>query len=228
MLTLAIDTSGLAGSVALARPGGFLAERQLDLGVHHGQSLVPEVHRLLSELAVPAGSIELVSVVVGPGSFTGLRVGVVFAKTFAWATGCRVTAVETFAAIAAGVTEPEATDLVLFADAQRGEVFTQTFQRSSEEWACLGPVAVRKAVDWVQSLPPRVLVGGPGLAKLRNLVPSTAVALSDDALHPRAALVAELGLRQAARDQFADVLALEPLYLRRTSAEVQWEALGRK
>jgi tRNA threonylcarbamoyladenosine biosynthesis protein TsaB len=227
MLTLAIDTSGLAGSVALARRGELLVERQLDLRVHHGQSLVPEVHRLLGDLALPPKAIELVSVVVGPGSFTGLRVGVVFAKTFAWATGCRITAVETFEAIAAGVSESVATELVLFADAQRGEVFTQAFLRHEGEWSQQGPVVVMKAVDWAQSLPPQALVGGPGLVKLRSLVPSTAVVLSES-LHPRAAIVAELGLKKAAQGEFADVWGLEPLYLRRTSAEIQWEALGRK
>jgi tRNA threonylcarbamoyladenosine biosynthesis protein TsaB len=228
MLTLAIDTSGLAGSVAVARRGELLAERQLDLRVHHGQSLVPEVHRLLGELALPPKAIELVSIVVGPGSFTGLRVGVVFAKTFAWATGCRITAVETFEAIAAGVSESVPRDLVLFADAQRGELLTQTYGRLDASWSPQGPITVMKAVDWAQSLPPQALVGGPGLVKLRSLVPSTAVVLSDRSLHPRAAIVAELGLKKAAQGVFADTWGLEPLYLRRTSAEVQWEALGRK
>jgi hypothetical protein len=77
-------------------------------------------------------------------------------------------------------------------------------------------------------LPTGARVGAPGISTLRDLVPPTVVELPENSLHPRASIVAEIGLRQAAQDALADVLALEPLYLRRTSAEVQWEALGRK
>lgn len=229
MLTLAIDTSGQAGSVAVARPGELLAERSLDLRVHHGQSLVPEVDRVLQDLSLTPQSVELVSVVVGPGSFTGLRVGVVFAKTFAWAVGCRVVAVETFESIAAGIDPADGQELHLFADAQRGEVFSQIFVRHAERelaWIARGPIEILTTAAWAAALQAGSLVGGPGLVKHTALIPETARQV--EAVAPQASVVAQIGLHKAAAGQSSDLWKLEPLYLRRTSAEVQWEALGRK
>src|SRR5262245_22963627 len=100
MLTLAVETSGPVGSVALLDGEQCLDERVLELGRHHGQALVPEIGRLLAGQGRMPRDCALIAVSAGPGSFTGLRVGIVCAKTLAYAAGCRVAAVDTLLAIA--------------------------------------------------------------------------------------------------------------------------------
>src|SRR5438552_3091101 len=99
-LTLAIETSGIVGSIALCSDGERIEERTLQLGRHHGQSLIPELRQLLEDHRRKPRDCDLIAVSIGPGSFTGLRVGVVCAKTLAYVTGSRVAAVDTFHAIA--------------------------------------------------------------------------------------------------------------------------------
>ena len=98
---LAVETSGYQGSVALTGGRDGVDERSLAAeGMRNAQTLVMEVQQLLQDHSVDASDIDGVAVSIGPGSFTGLRVGVVFAKTFCWANGCPLIAVDTFQAVA--------------------------------------------------------------------------------------------------------------------------------
>lgn len=102
MLTLGIDTSGLGGSIAIARDGNCLAERALSrTGRRHARTLVAELKALFDDTRLRPHDCNTVAVSIGPGSFTGLRVGVVCAKTFAYATRCTLVAVDTHLAVAA-------------------------------------------------------------------------------------------------------------------------------
>ncbi len=95
-------------------------------GRRHAQMLVADVRAALDELHWSPSQIDVVAVSAGPGSFTGLRVGIVFAKTFAWANQTKLVAVDTLQAIAqqAPASIPEVT---VISDAQRGELFTNTY-----------------------------------------------------------------------------------------------------
>src|SRR5688500_8632212 len=92
---LALETSGRTGSVALAVDGVVVAEEQFAHGLKHAAGIVPMVDRLCRGRGWTPGEIEAVYVSAGPGSFTGLRVGVTVAKTLAFATGAKVVAVPT-------------------------------------------------------------------------------------------------------------------------------------
>src|SRR5712671_1633891 len=100
LLTLAIETSGPLGSVAVIEAGQVLGEETLELGRQHGQSLIPTIGRVLADSGKKARDCQLVAVSVGPGSYTGLRVGVVCAKTLAYVANCRLAAVDTLQSIA--------------------------------------------------------------------------------------------------------------------------------
>src|SRR4051812_47674672 len=102
MLTLAIETSGPNGSVALSRDGALIDVQTLEReGRRHAQTLVVTIKSMFERAGLRAADCNVVGVSIGPGSFTGLRVGVVCAKTFAYATGAQVVAIDTFEAIAA-------------------------------------------------------------------------------------------------------------------------------
>lgn len=224
MLTLALDTSGSIGSVALRDAGVLLAERTLQVGVHHGQSLVPEVQRLFRDYGRRIRDCELVAVSIGPGSFTGLRVGVVFAKTLAYATGCRVVAINTLLAIAHNAPS-DVVSVQVASDAQRGELFVEEFDRQPTGiWLSAAPVRIVNVREWADSLDPNSVVMGPGLEKLVATLAGRCRILDSELWTPRAACLAELGELAAQDGLLTDSWSLEPAYLRKSSAEEKWEA----
>lgn len=229
MLTLGIETSGWEGSIALLRNGALAAERSLSrTGRRHARTLVSELRELLGTAAVTPRDVELVAVSVGPGSFTGLRVGVVCAKTFAYATGCAVIGVDTFEAIAAG--SPSDVDrVVVLADAQRGDLYVGHYARSgqTDRWRRVGEIAVQAAEAFIAGLRRDTVVTGPGAARWSAALEAVARVLPAEYGNPRAAVVAAIGERRALAGETDDLWRLEPVYIRKSGAEEKLESLGR-
>jgi tRNA threonylcarbamoyladenosine biosynthesis protein TsaB len=225
MLVLAIETSGPVGSVALLNGREILTDQALELGRKHAQSLIPTIQQLLVSHGKQPAEVGLVAVSVGPGSYTGLRVGVVCAKTFAYALACPLTAVDTLQAIA--VNSPAGIERIeVVADAQRGDLFSGRYQRSEPgNWERIGDVQVLSAEEWASRLAAGDTVSGPGLEKYGDLALGKCRALPVDFWVPTASNIARLGIRLLAIGETADPGNVEPLYLRRSSAEVQWERL---
>lgn len=223
MWTLAIDTSGLAGSIALLHDQKCVAERPLQLGQQHGQSLIPGIHALLHEHELSPRQCELLAVSIGPGSFTGLRVGIVCAKTLAYATGCRLAGVNTLLAVAHNAPD-EVEMLHVIADAQRGELFVGRFTRAGDGFEMAGSIQIVSAKDWLESLTAGDTVSGPGVEPYVEQLMGTCRILDSSLRHPLASVVGRLGLKALEAGHLADPWQLEPLYLRRSSAEEKWEA----
>lgn len=219
MIVLGVDTSGMAGSIALMRDGHLLAERQLaQAGRRHARTLVAELANLFAECGVRTDQCEAIAVSVGPGSFTGLRVGVVCAKTFAYATGCKLTPVDTFEAVAAGVTSG-VNQVAVIDLAQRGDLFVGEYQRVGEQWQRAGEITIQPTDFYAAALKPELKVVGPGLGRLRGTTFPETVCLSTEFDIPAARHVASIGTRQLAAGLTIDCWSLEPFYLRRSAAE---------
>ncbi len=219
MIVLGIDTSGMAGSIALMRDGQLLAERQLaQAGRRHARTLVAELANLFSECGLRPDHCDAIAISVGPGSFTGLRVGVVCAKTFAYATGCLLTPVDTFEAVAAAA--PDAVSRVAVIDlAQRGDLFVGEYQRDSGQWQRMGEITIQPTDAYAAALRPDIRVVGPGLGRLRGTTFAPAACLPVEFDTPAARHVAAIGTRQLAAGRTVDCWSLEPFYLRRSAAE---------
>jgi tRNA threonylcarbamoyladenosine biosynthesis protein TsaB len=132
VLILAFDTSGYAGSVALLDGPQVLAEEQLDRARRSAQTLAPAIAGLLSGKGIAAKDVGLVATTVGPGSFTGLRVGVTTAKTFAYAAEAEVIGLSTLEVLAEQA-PPElfaagSREINAVLDAQRKELFLGRFR----------------------------------------------------------------------------------------------------
>src|SRR5687768_12135976 len=110
MRILALETSGLSGEVALLEGERVIAEQWLDPGQRTARSLAPGMKQILQTAGWQPRDVQLVAVTIGPGSFTGLRVGVTAAKTLAYAVGCEVMGVDTLEVIAAQAPPKEAGD----------------------------------------------------------------------------------------------------------------------
>lgn len=223
-LILGVETSGLEGVIALTKDAALLSEMMLDRTKRrHAQSLVADVQQLLRRHDFTPSEVDVVATSIGPGSFTGLRVGVVFAKTFCFVTGARLVAVDTLLAAAAAAPD-DVTDVSAVADAMRDELFVGRYQRGANgQWERVGPIFIQSNEDWLASCAAEssshFAVTGPGLVKLKDAVPPAIRRLEETQWTPRAGVLCELARQLAARHEFADPMTLEPFYLRKSAAE---------
>jgi tRNA threonylcarbamoyladenosine biosynthesis protein TsaB len=181
---------------------------------------------LLAEQGWGPRDLNAVVVSRGPGSYTGLRVGVMSAKALAYATGCTLLAVDTFAAVALQA-PPEAARVDVLADAQQDKVYVQPFVRAGEAWQPLAPLSIRPFAEWLVVKEPAAWVTGPGLEKWEaHLPPGTPIAPRDLG-EPQPQSLLLLGLTRYHNGERDDPFIVEPLYLRPSSAEEQWRNAGR-
>ncbi len=224
MVVLGIDTSSLHGGVALVAERGLLAEYALHVEVTYSERLLPAIDRVLADAGLAVGDLGGVAVAIGPGSFTGLRIGLSTAKGLAAAAGLPLAGVPTLRALAWGL--PFARHPICpILDARKGEVYCALFR-----WA-----EGRLVQDMAEAaLPPDALaarIGEPTIFVGDGVAPHApflARALGPRALFPppalagaRPAAVAALGRERLLRGERDDPAALTPRYLRPSEAELK-------
>lgn len=228
MIVLALETSGTTGSVALIDAADavsrLLGERILAAGERSARTLLPAVQALLAEHACRPADLGLIAVTTGPGSFTGLRIGVVAAKTLAYATGAPLVGVHTLATIAAGVDATLGTmldaPLWTLLDAQRGELFIARFEPRGNLADTTAPPTEILGIDaWLARLAPGETVAGPPLSKLAARLPEGVLVADEPQWSPAAGAVARLAIELHRRGAAVDPLALVPNYYRKSAAE---------
>lgn len=204
-----------------------LAAHELTSKQRSAQSLAPALRDLLAEQTWQPRDVQLVAVTVGPGSFTGLRIGVTTAKTFAYAVGAELVAVDTLEAIATQA-PGEWSCLKVVLDAGRGQIFTAEFSRdASEELTTVAPSAIVEIADWLAGLRPGDLVTGPMVDKLAEELPPSVTIVDPSHRAPTATAVAQLAWRKYLAGQRDDPIQLVPLYLRLSAAEEKQAAQHR-
>jgi tRNA threonylcarbamoyladenosine biosynthesis protein TsaB len=219
---LVLETSGRAGAVALAEGAELAAVQHLAEARRHARDLAPVTAALLAERGWSPRDLSGVIVSLGPGSYTGLRVGVMSAKTLAYAIGCALLGVGTFAAIARQAPE-EVSRLDVLADAQQDKVYVQSFARTPAGWAATTALAIVPFATWLADRLPDAYATGPGLHRFEPSVPGGERIAPRACWDPRPESLLPLGLARFQAGERDDVYALEPLYLRPSSAEEQWK-----
>ena len=226
MLILGIETSGLEGSVALWSNITCLGVRQLNrVGRRHAQSLVLEINELLNAHSFRPHDVQIVAVSRGPGSFTGLRVGMTCAKTFAYATRCRYFAVDTFLAIANNA--PAAVDrLYVIEDAQRDELFAGEYVRDgSRHWKQASPIGIVSVDEFCRMRTDCDVVTGPGVLKIDAGNRGSSWLIDEPFRLARASVIAQIASIQMSSESSVidspdkDFWRSSPFYLRLSAAE---------
>lgn len=227
VLTLGVETSGTIGAVALRRDGRTVESISLQqVGRRHAQTLISEVDAMLRRAGVESRQLEVVATSIGPGSFTGLRVGVVFAKTLAYAVGCRLVAVDTLRAIAAN-SPADVSEVFVVSDAQRGDLFVGQYllDGSIDSPRRIGDVVIESGVSFRERIVElaasrlNLAISGPSAEAIRATLPPNLRVLPAEFQQPRADILAQLGEQQASSGEVSDPWLLEPFYLRRSAAE---------
>jgi tRNA threonylcarbamoyladenosine biosynthesis protein TsaB len=225
---LTLETSETIGTLAAARGDQLLLEIKLDAQVRAAQSFALGIRRLLAEVGWKPSEVELVATTIGPGSFTGLRVGVTAAKALAYAAGAEVLGIDTLETIAAAAPR-EIGEISVAVDAQRGQVAAGTFRRGETGWfEAVAPWTVLDVEAWLAGLAPGSCLSGPVLQKILRRVPGHLKPIDPQFWCPSAAWVARLAARYFAAGRRDDLWKLAPRYCRSSAAEETWRARERE
>lgn len=228
MTVLALDTATLVSSVALATEDTLVAEITLQTKLTHSEVLMPHIAQILTMAQITKRQLSAIAVSIGPGSFTGLRIGLATAKTMAYALDIPVIGVPTLAALAYGCCLPGVIMAPLL-DAQKGNVYTALYEWQDHDMLEVQAPHVLAFQDILEALRSKdkpVVVLGEGAVLFREEVRAAGgniVLAPPHFIMPRAANVAIFGqqlMRQGYRD---NLMTLEPLYIRRSEAEELWE-----
>jgi tRNA threonylcarbamoyladenosine biosynthesis protein TsaB len=227
MRVLGIDTSTRCGSIGLIEGEQILCEYSLNGKVSHSERILKTIDRVLEDSGFSIGEIEGFAVSIGPGSFTGLRIGVSAVKGLAFATGRRVAGVSTLDALAQNVRYSPYLICPLL-DARKGEVYTALYRNTGENGLIkLAPEMVIKPVDLLEKIEERALFLGNGVYTYGDLIRRKRGNMAHMAPSPfnfvHGAIVAHLGRQNLEKGECLDLEGFTPRYIRKSDAEVKWE-----
>jgi len=210
--------SGAKLSNATQRPATALSPDQ-----RSAQSLLPAIAALMADLGRQPQAIRQIAVTNGPGSFTGLRVGVTAAKTLAYALNAKTVGVDTLDVIARQAIESLTSNVSgkvhAVLDAFRGQLFCRTYPARDHLPHSTEPATIVSIDDFVNSLSPGDLVTGPVLTKLTGSLPEGVTIIDRQLWDPHAKTVALLGADAFAQGHEIDFWRLVPRYVRQAAAE---------
>lgn len=228
MPILGIETSTLVSSVALVTEDTLLAEITLQTKKTHSELLMPHIDKILRMAGINKADLKGIAVSIGPGSFTGLRIGLATAKALAYAMKIPIVGVPTLEALAYGCPVPGAI-LAPMLDAQKGNIYQALFQWQDGKLTEVMPVTVmdiHEALHKLTEYQAPVLVMGEAAVLHREKIEQMGKNLVFAAPHvviQRASSTAGLGQMLLKQGIHHDIMGLEPVYIRRSEAEVLWE-----
>lgn len=227
-MLLAIETSSLVSSVALLHNDTLRAEFTTQARLTHSEQLMPHIADMMQKAGVLKSQIDGIAVSIGPGSFTGLRIGLATAKGLAFAWNVPIVGIETPVSLAwnsVGATD----ELCVLIDAQKGNVYEARYQWQGTELETIQDIRIlsrKEVLDALDETKKPVVFYGDGALKGRKeieeksplfrLAPPTMVI-------PRAGSLALAAKKRLDAGDVDDCMTLTPAYKRRSEAEVLWE-----
>lgn len=224
MNVLAIDTSTNVLGVALANEKGIIGEYVSNMSKNHSVRAMPAIELLLSSCDMKPANLDKIVVAKGPGSYTGVRIGVTIAKTLAWSLGIELTGISSLEALASNGRLFNGYICPLF-DARRGQIYTTLFKSENGQLVRQDEDRIVLSSEWVHTinkLEQRVLFLGTDLPLHENILVET---LAEQAVFPPAALLltrpGELALLGMNRPS-EEIHGFTPNYVRMAEAEAKW------
>lgn len=229
MNILALDTSSIVATVAIMADDKLIGEYTVNHKRTHSQKLMPMIEELMKSCEMEMEDIDVVAVAEGPGSFTGLRIGVATAKGLAHAMNIPVVGVSTLDALAFNLAFSRGLICPIL-DARRSQVYTAVYKWDDgvlhiiEEHMA---ISIEELIEKLSSRPEPVIFLGDGVPSNRELLVEK---LGDQAIFapnsvkmPRASSVAQLALQRSEKGELESYYKLIPVYLRKSEAERQYE-----
>ncbi len=231
MLILGIESATGQVGCALGGRGGLLASAHTVRPRRHAESLTPQIRFIVDQAGVALSDVDAVAVDVGPGLFTGLRVGITTAMSLAWALGVPVVTATSLELLAFAATT-DGREVMAVVDARRGEVFHARYRRTPDGMTQMSSPAVASPAAVASSLATsaanrgdNVLVVGDGarthIDVFRGIDGVDVAPTGFD--RPSAAALVSLATPVVERGEFVDPTDVAPLYLREPDAKAKWD-----
>lgn len=222
MLALSIDTTSSAGSIALVKDGALLAEFLVNCEINHSETIMPAIAAAFDITKCSMEDIDFFAFSVGPGSFTGLRIGAGIVKGFALATGKPVVGVSSLEALARNI-PVSAGDVCPMLDAKRDEVYAALYRPSQDMGLVkISGETVVSPGEFLRAIERNTVFLGDGAlrysAMIRDILPGSIVAPESQCLI-RASEVGIMGTEKFRNGEVLDLLTFTPVYLRKSQAE---------
>lgn len=216
ILILSIETATPICSVAVHRNGKLLGVKETEVEKSHAKLLTIYIEELLTELDIQKSQLHAVAVSMGPGSYTGLRIGASTAKGFAYALDIPVIGVDTLSALAVGASQLSLNcDFIIpMIDARRMEVYHAIFDSALNPLEAVSPHVFddKSFVELFER--GKVLMCGDGAIKAKSLFERNAKVIVKENVLPSAKWIGELAFRKFEAKEFEDVAYFEPFYLK--------------
>ena len=226
MYILGIESSTKTGSVAVVSEDGVIVQYSLNIEVTHSERLMSTVDRVLIDTGLGIGDMNGFAIAIGPGSFTGLRIGLSTVKGLALSTNKPVAAVPTLQALAWNLPY-SAYPICPLLDARKNEVYAAMYKFEGKALMYVMAEAVISLSKLADRIKEKTLFTGEASRLFRGdiekIFGDRALFAPRSAILPSAATVAEIGLAMIKSGKKADPDSLTPMYLRRPEAEVAWE-----
>lgn len=230
MRALAVDTSTTMAGIAVVDEQGLLAEYMLNDKMTHSQKLLPMLRELLDSLKLTPADMDIFAAVTGPGSFTGLRIGVTTIKALAYAAHKPVAGIPSLDALANAVAASGDTLVCPIMDARNNQVYTALYKskngRMSNTSGYMG-VHVSELVRQIEEKNSNVIFTGDGVALHRDFLKielgEPCIFMPDFMLQQMAASAARMALSLALEGKTDSCFDLTPFYLRPSQAEREFD-----
>lgn len=224
MLILGIETATMTGGVALLNDERVISEYTLNVKTTHTARLLPAVDQILKDSSVDKREIDGIAISLGPGSFTGLRIGMATAKGLAMGLDIPMVGIPTLDALARNI--PFAMhQICTILDAKKKEIYYGRFRYEQDlSLKRLVPYQVISPADAMEQIDEKTIFLGDAVDVYKDFINEK---LGDMALFapdaqrlPRAATVAEMGIAKLKACEYLDVITSEPIYIRPSDAEM--------
>ncbi len=231
MKILAVETTSPVLGAAIWEEGRILGEYSLHSTKTHSQNLLPVIDSLLGACGLSLADMDLFAVDVGPGSFTGVRIGIATVKGFAFASGTPVVGCNSLETLAMNLVSAEHALLCPIVDARSGACYAALYRAKQGELEELIPPCAEQIESFLEhslsAYPEPILFLGDGIFAYRAIVEQSrgsAAHFADGAAADfRAASLCALAQIKARRGAAADAEALTPIYLRKPQAQRELE-----
>jgi tRNA threonylcarbamoyladenosine biosynthesis protein TsaB len=227
MKVLGLDTATSCGCVGLIDDERVISEYLLDIPVTHSERLLGAIELVLRDACCAIEDLDGWAISLGPGSFTGLRIGVSTVKGLAFANRKPVTGVSTLDVLASQ-TSPTPFLICPILDARKGEVYTAFYRYDEENFLKRqSAYQVITPEDLIKKINEKTIFIGDGVRtyadNLRDALPSFAIFPSPSLHVPHGAVVAKLGLEHLRKGDILDLSTFTPFYVRPSEAEIKWQ-----
>ena len=220
---LLLETSGSSGIVALGFGSTIVAHRVLEIAKRHVSDMAPAIAEMLKECGWEAKNLDAIATGIGPGSYTGLRIGLMSARTLAMMTGARLLGISTFEILAQHCLEVGHAKVEIIADAQQDKIYAQRFENNKSNLTSASELKIVSAIEWIANRDISFAIAGPGVPKVLPLISANQGMVVEQSGNINKESFLALALKKLFSHHSDDPLSLQPLYLRRSSAEEQWD-----